>query len=70
MNIPKVFEVIPKGVILNKHNIDNLAVIYYFKFIFKDNEYTMGKSSFMTLFCMHLKKSSLVTSIYEATRSL
>ncbi len=30
-------EIYPKGIILNKHNIDNQAVIYYFNFIFNDN---------------------------------
>ncbi len=31
-----------KGIILNKHNIDNQAVTHYFNFIFKGYEY-IGK---------------------------
>ncbi len=31
----------PKGIILNKHNIDNQAVTYHFNFIFNGNEYIM-----------------------------
>ncbi len=29
----------PKGIILNKHNIDNQAVTNYFNFIFKGYQY-------------------------------
>ncbi len=29
----------PKGIILNKHNIDNQAVTHYFNFIFKGYQY-------------------------------
>ncbi len=29
----------PKGIILNKHNIDNQAVTYHFSFIFNGDEY-------------------------------
>ncbi len=30
----------PKGIILNKHNIDNQAVTYHFSFIFNGDEYS------------------------------
>ncbi len=32
-----------KGIILNKHNIDNQAVTYHFNFIFNGNEYIHQK---------------------------
>ncbi len=32
----------PKGIILNKHNIDNQAVTCYFNFIFKGYQYIDG----------------------------
>ncbi len=31
----------PKGIILNKHNIDNQAVTYHFNFIFNGDEYIL-----------------------------
>ncbi len=32
-------DIYPKGIILNKHNIDNQAVTHYFNFIFKGYQY-------------------------------
>ncbi len=36
----------PKGIILNKHNIDNQVVTYYFNFTLNGNEYTTQQVSF------------------------
>ncbi len=38
-----VLVVYPKGIILNKHNIDNHAVTHYFNFIFKGYQYRYHK---------------------------
>ncbi len=37
--ITRVIQVIPKGIILNKHNIDNQTLTYHFEFIFKGDQY-------------------------------
>ncbi len=37
-----LFLLYPKGIIFNKHNIDNQAVTYHFNFIFNGNEYSIN----------------------------
>ncbi len=37
-----VFLLYPKGIILNKHNIDNQEVTYHFNFTFNGNEYIIS----------------------------
>ncbi len=51
----KLLEIYPKGIILNKHNIDNQAVTYHFNFIFRGDQYIVVFDSVLPDFRSNFK---------------